>query len=332
MSRLRSLLACIASTASIASIASIASTACTGEVQPLGLDEPVRIINGAFSEGALPGTTPLMVGETAPEGVPTITSVESGSGIGTPGQLRRNLLGRASEDTFAIGVKLAELGSGYWVVPAGAVNPAVPGERDFVVDLSLGPIPPGIHRLWMVAIDGAGNGGPRVELPLCILDPSIPDDLSPCSDTVVPPAASVVLTWDEDVDLDLVLRTPDNKVVDARHPTTAFPGEDGITPEALADPTTGVFTQDSNAECTIDGRNVESIVWREAPLGTFLAYANLFDACGRRSVRFVMTVYRRQDVGGKPRLVEVERRSGVITSGAANGGAGTPLYVTALAF
>lgn len=299
-----------------------AGASCTGEIQPLGIGEPMRITNGAFLEGTLPEG-----------GLSRVTAIDSGGSIATPGQLRRSILGRATEDAYSIGVRFAELGSGWWVIPTGAIDPSTSGERDFILDLSLGPVPPGIHRLRIVAIDGAGQGGPPSELPICVLDPARPDDLSLCSDTIIPPAAVIVLSWDTGVDLDLVLRTPDHKIVDARHPTTALAGMDGVPAEALADPTIGVFTQDSNAECRIDGRNIESIVWREAPAAqTFLAYANLYEACGQRSVRFVMAIYRRQNVGGKEQLVETDRRSGVMGSAAANGGAGPPLYVTALSF
>lgn len=278
---------------------------CTGEVERIGVTEPLRLIGGSFKSELLEG------------GLPEITSIESSSGIATSGQLDRAIVGRASEDAFAVAIRFAELGTGWWVTPIGAIDPMTEGQRDFALRFDLGPVPAGIHRLRFAAIDAEGRSGPPSDLDLCVLDPGLLEDLSPCSDRIRPPAAAVLLSWNEDVDLDLVVVTPEGERIDARHPQIG-----SVT-----------LTQDSNPGCDIDARNVESVFFGEdPPPGTHLLYANLFEACGHRSASFVLTVHRRQEVEGRERLVEVERRSGILLGASANGGAGAPLYVSSLSF
>ena len=57
--------------------------------------------------------------------------------------------------------------------------------------------------------------------------------------------------------------------------------------ESLADPRVGRLTRDSDAGCALDGRNSEAIVFQEAPArGSYLVYADLFDACGEPGALF----------------------------------------------
>lgn len=306
-------------------------TACTGTVQPVGITEPIRVHRGAFRLGDMPGADD----PEAPG--PEVTSLELSSTILTIGQLDRFVGGRVTEDTFSIGVAFSDLGSGWWVRPVEARDPAFPGERFFTIDYDVGGgIPAGLHTLRFVALDEAGIAGPFRDLEVCVVDDTVPDNLNACDPTSSPPAAVITLSWDEAVDLDLVLDTPDGKRVDHRHPSTATPTEPGapISREVLADPHVGRLGRNSNAECELDARNAESIGWQDAPAeGTYLVYANLYDACGRPSATFSVSVYRSEPTeDGGEHLVLSERVDGVVLGLSANGGAGTPLYLTAVSF
>lgn len=311
--------------ASIALLAMLA-VAC-GERQPSGLLEPIRVVDGAFRPGAFPA-------ENA-EG-PRITGAEVPGTVLTVAQLGRTISGRASEETFAVGLRFADLGTGWWVTPIQGFDPSFPGERTFALELDVGGgVPVGLHTLRLIAVDEAGQSGVPFDLEVCVIDDAAPDGLNACDVTAEPPHTVVSLTWDSDVDLDLVVVTPDGKRVDARHPTTAQ-RIDGmpISREALADPTVGRLTRDSNAQCDIDGRNAETLVWQEPPTdGAYLLYADLFDGCDHESARFVLTVYRREELGeGRYRQVETSRRTGVVLRLAGRGGAIQPLYVSTLSF
>jgi hypothetical protein len=300
--------------------------ACTGEIDPIGLDEPLRVHGGVLRQEEMPG------GPDA-EG-PTVSAIETAGGLWSQGQLDRTLGGRVSDDTFAIGVALGELGSGYWTHPVGAPDPAFAGERrwDILLDVG-GGTPAGIHRLRTVAIDEEGRGGPWGEIDVCVIDPRLPGDLTACDATLPPPAAVITIAWDENSDVDLALVTPDGKTVDARHPTTA--GEEPPIPTSvLDDPHVGRLDGDSLAECIPDGRNAESVTWREDPApGLYNVYANLFDACGHPSARFTVITYRREARDdGTFALVASEPVTGILLAPSANGGGGQPLYVTTVSF
>lgn len=302
-------------------------TACTGEVSPLGVGEPIRVHDATLRSDDLPGGVDA-------EGL-RVTAIESTGGVWARGQLERSLSGRVSAETFAVGLRLVDLGSGWWTMPAGAPDPAFAGERIWNVTLDVGGgLPPGVHTLRLVALDEAGVGGAWSDLSVCVVDPRVPDNLNACDPSIAPPDAVIVLSWDEDADLDLIVVTPEGKTVDARHPTTALLPESGVLPPELArDRSVGRLDGDSLAECRPDGRSSESLTWQEPTTvpGLYHVYANLYDACAHPSARFTVTTYRREQVeGGQFRLAQSEQRTGVLLAASANGGAGQPLYVTSV--
>ena len=298
-----------------------------GQRQPSGYLEPIRLVTGVFHEGALP--------VASAEG-PSVTGVEIPGTVLTVAQPGRLITGRVGGDAFAVAVRLADLGTGYWVQPVEGFDPAFPGERTFQLEVDVGGgVPTGLHDFRIVAIDEEGRAGEPFEVEVCVVDDTTGSGLSACDGTISPPHTVVSLVWDSDVDLDLVVVTPTGKRVDARHPTTAERIEGmPITRAALADPTIGVLVRDSNAGCEIDGRNAERIEWRESPAdGAYGLYADLFDSCGETSATFVLTVYRREELDdGRFRLVEETRRTGVVQKLAGRGGAIQPLYLTTLTF
>jgi hypothetical protein len=95
----------------------------------------------------------------------------------------------------------------------------------------------------------------------------------------------------------------------------------------------GVLDRDSDANCVPDGQNREDIVWQDAPAsGLYLAYANLFSACGKSSVRFTLTLYVPEPVDGGQAMVAKLTQSGELLAVQANGGASLGLYVADFSF
>ena len=303
---------------------SCALSACTGEVEGLiGIFEPIRVPAGEFVEDDVPAG-----------GAPTVTSIEAASGILTVGQRGRQLAGRTTEDAHAIAVRLEGLGTGWWVRPVQDLDPMFPGERDFQLEYDVGGgAPPGLHTLLLAAVDGSGRRGPEFPLDVCVRDDRVPDNLNACDPTIPPPALVIALQWDRDVDLDLVVDAPDGKRISSKAPTSATKVDNEVPKDALKDPGVGRLTRDSNAACALDGRNSEALVFQEPPArGTWLVYADLFDACGEPGALFEVVVYRRRDRGdGTFALEETARTAGAVWDLQASGGAGAPLYVTAVA-
>lgn len=305
-----------------AALVLLAGAACQESLpQDSGLDEPVRVPAGFFIAGELPVAT------TGPR----VTSVEASNAIALLGQDGRALGGRAGEAAWAMGLRFATLGSGWWIHEVGDLAPLFPEERDFLVTYDLGAgIPPGLHALRIAAIDEDGRRGPVVDLDLCVLDDAVPAGLTPCDPSIPPPAVVLGVTWNREVDLDLVVDAPGGRRISWKAPTSATPVDGTVPDDALDDPSLGRLSRDSNAGCIADGRNAEAVVWDEPPAdGVYSAYVDLFDACGEPDVSFTVSVYRRREQpDGTLRLEETERRRGTLVAQFdAYGGAKPPLFV-----
>ncbi|MCE9573058.1 MAG: hypothetical protein K8W52_07870 [Deltaproteobacteria bacterium] len=310
-----------------AALALIALAACGGEPAILGLDEPIRVRGGRFLEGALPGLPP---DEGAPPSGPAITIIESVNNTVQIGQARLRLSGRTSTDGAAVGVALAGLGTGYWVVPVGPPDPTAGNEYTWELDASVGwELPLGPGAIELVAIGDDGTAGRRSSLNICVR-PQLPDNASACDTTIPPPDTVLSLTWDADVDLDLRVRTPEDVLVSPDHPSTIATSP--ITAADLRAEHVGLLDRDSNRGCAIDGLNREDLVWQTPPIeGTYLVYAGLSDACGQASVRFTATLYQARDNGdGTSQLVEISHQDGVLLGASADGGAGPGLFLLQL--
>lgn len=304
--------------------------ACTGEDADLGLDEPLRVPLGTFKPGELPGEPPLPpdAPPETPVTDPRVTLIESVNNVLSPGQANKTLAGRATESAVAIGVRFADLGTGYWVVPAGSPEPSVPGERVWSLGLEVDrEVPHGLHTLRLAAIGESGEAGTQSDLLVCVTRP-IPDNLNACDPTIEPPAAVLSLEWDNAADLDLGVFFPSGKLVDAKHPTSAT-GEE-LDPDPAAD---GVILTDGNAACGDLSRRESLVFQGPPPDGGYAVYVNLFEACGAQATRFVVTLHLREPrEDGTFDLVEVLRVPGELLALQANGGATAGLYVTSFSF
>jgi hypothetical protein len=224
-------------------------------------------------------------------------------------------------------MRFTDMGTGYWVVPMGNPDPLFPGELSFSAVTDFNPnIPAGKHPLRVVAMDGSGHAGAQSEQIFCIASrlPNVPgatflDDVTACYPTQNPAEAVFSLTWDADVDLDLHVVTPDGRDVNPKHPLVN-PVDAGVQPPS----NDARIDRDSLARCVPDGLRQEDLAFPKRPASgdTFEIHANLFNACGKPSVNFTLTVYEPEGTPGQDRhLVQTFTRSGRLTSLDADGDA-----------
>jgi hypothetical protein len=309
-------------------------SACSGAKSETGLGEPLRLRNASFKSGDLPGEPPSPTSTTSP----LVTSFETASTVVRPGQTEKGLLGRASPDTVAVGLRFADVGSGYWVLPVDGPDPQNNGELVWQTLADFGSdVPAGLHPLRVVAIDGSGHAGVQRELSVCVT-PSIPDNLNACQPTTAPPSAVLSLSWDTAVDLDLVVVTPEGRIVDAKHPRTIAPPPPGPSSsgvDAGVTASVGTFDRDSNGGCAIDGVQRENLVFQaRPPPGSYLVYASLFDACGQPPVHFRLSLFE-PEVTADPKvlhLVESITKKGTLLPLEASGGSTLGTFVTEVTF
>lgn len=315
-------------------LAALAVQACSTRPAPSGLTEPIRVRDGQFVVGDAPGALPPEAGpspvipDASPAEPPRITTVDSLNNLIYPGESGKKLTGHATGTSWAVGLRFRDLGTGYWIVPIGVPDPQTQNELtwDAVCDFAR-DIPPGFHELVFFAIDEQERVGEQRSLPVCI-PLGIPDNLHACDPRIAPPAAVISLTWDTNVDLDLQVVTPDGKLVDGKHPSTALIGDAGTVPSSA-----GVLDRDSNAGCVIDSMRQEDLVWQTyPPSGRYTIRVNLFDSCKQASVRFTVGVYTAEGEGDKRHLGERFRRSGEVLDFQAAGTSQPGLFITEFVF
>ena len=299
-----------------------ALAACGGEPAPSGLGEPLRVRRAQFRVGALPGAPEADGG--VPDGAPALTALESASAVLHLRQPGKVFSGRTNPRGATVGVRFPALGTGWWQLDVGGPDPTFDNDYTWTLQADFGDdLPTGLQTLRFVAIDPAGNAGPQRDYRVCVV-PDVPDNLNACDPTIAPPDTVISLAWDDDVDLDLVVVTPDGRTVDARHPTTAAPIGGSVPRDA------GALDRNSNANCALDGIRRENLVFQGAPSpGVYRLYVNLFSACGRAATRFRVTTHLREilDEGRSSRVRESFRRDGLLTALAANGGASRGTFV-----
>jgi hypothetical protein len=305
---------------------------CSSEVVTVGLSEPIRIPAAQFREGKLPGSPPLTIDEVnagvEPDS-PFVFSLNLSTPVVHSRELGRGFSGLASRGSGAIGVQLAELGSGYWLLPTGGADPESGNAVEWQFRAAFGEsLPTGLRPLLLAAFDRDGNAGTQVALTLCFL-PEIPDNHNACDPTQDPPHTVVSLAWDTPVDMDLRVVTPDGKLVTPKHPSTARENEDGEV-----DPTgegVGNLDFDSFANCSDTGRRRENLVFQTRPApGNYLVYAGLFDVCNEHGVGYSVSIHNsvaREDGEGRE-AVETYRQAGQLSAVHADGGSKLGTFVT----
>jgi hypothetical protein len=246
-----------------------------------GVDQPIRVraARAQFFPGDIPHD----------QGGPKIVTVDSPNNRVRAGFVNKSLSGNASKGASSIGLRFADLGSGYWTVGAGDLDPITDGEIQWGVAFDVAPdVPIGKHPLSIVAFDADGNAGPVFTQDFEITDP-------------IPKGHVVIsLEWNSPADLDLIVKTPQGKRVDPKHPTTGIVSDGGVDTN---DPSIGQLDRDSNANCVRDGYDREDLVFTGAPPpGLYEIGATMTAGCGATSATYRAVVY----VDGK----EVASQSG----------------------
>jgi hypothetical protein len=309
--------------------------ACSGESITGGVSEPIQIrygsgSNAQFISGPLPGSKPLtdqdILSGTKPQ-LPS-TSLEANVGVVHEAETGFKASGAASNEAVAVGLRLLDLGSGYWVLPVATQDPTMPGLFGWNAEMDFGVnIPSGRHPLGVVAIDANGHAGSQAATSVCFSS-DIPDNLSGCFASAKPPFTVLSLAWDTPVDLDLRVITPQGKVVDPKHPSTA------VAVKGITDPTakgTGIFDTDAGRNCVVSGHRRENLVWQDPPVaGTYFVYVSLYSACGQAAVHFDLSLNRpgAPAKDGTRQMESVYEQAGELLAIDADAGTKLGLFVT----
>lgn len=294
--------------------------ACSGVDDSIGLDQPLVIHapGVSFKPGPLPGLPPET--EADPQ-LPRVTVVDFPTTILRP-ELELDVPGRTSPKAVAVGMRFADFGSGYWLLPVGSPDPSNANEMIWDVNLAVNHLPPGSHKLLFVALDAEGRAGPQVFRSVCVT-PNVPDNLNVCEPSLPPPAAVLSLYWDTgaDLDLEVIKQTGEtvNQVV--------------LSFDKTKD--NGYIDIDAQRGCNPGGVRRENLIWRNPPApGTYLVFVNLFDACRTAGANFKTQLYSAQpQPDGTQRLAETGWvKQGILLPLSANGGAKRGLFVGTFTF
>jgi hypothetical protein len=234
---------------------------CNAASSDPGLRADLRVAGAQFVPGALPagGTGPM------------VTGLHLGSQQLVVGGEAQALLGMLAPNATAAAIGL-DHDRGYFIALAGVPDNDAPTLPTLDVTITLSPTATlGARQLSVLAVDAAGRIGPRSALPITVASLPLP------SGTLV-----VHLDWDTHADLDLHLVDPTGVEIWSGHPS----GYQPPPPPALPDPTAGAnaarLDADSNADCVIDGRDQENIIYTQPPpSGHYLVRVDAFSLCGQ---------------------------------------------------
>ncbi|HLK36664.1 MAG TPA: hypothetical protein VKU41_07910 [Polyangiaceae bacterium] len=302
--------------------------------------EPIQVHGAQFVPGPLPGAPPAPPEEAGAEGGVdaaassaepglSITNVTFASQLVLPGQSGKSVSGRATKDAVAVGIRFADMGSGYWVVPVGGLEPQFPGEITFGFSADFeADDPPGNHSLELVALSAAGAAGQQTDVQLCV-GSRVPDKYHACDPTTAPPAAVISLRWDTNFDVDLHVITPQGIDINPKTQIVDALVDGGARPP----PNAPAIDRDSLLRCVPDGIRQEDLVFQDIPpSGKYEIYADPYDSCGQSAVRFDLTVYQSSGICPDCRLVPLFTRGGELLAVQANGGTSAGTFVVEYPF
>jgi hypothetical protein len=264
----------------------LCAAACAGASADNGLSARLRLNNAQFVPGEIQASTDApgpkamaspSVARLYPgaQNIPLAGSVEGGVSV---------LLGLAGD-------------SGHWIVPAPLLDVASSPDNPlytFSTRMSLSPeTPTGMETLLVRGVDSAGNVGPSQQSVLTVAAP------------VVPGAMVITLEWDTNADLDLHAVVPvdpsfplpagvdpvESVEVWSKAPLALPPSPLGYDKNDPAVAGAGRLDADSNANCVIDGRRQENIVFASPPpAGRYIVRVDAFSMCGQASAQWKVSV------------------------------------------
>ncbi len=320
-----------------AAFGAMAVEACSGQGPSSGeVTEPLVVPGAQFIPGPLPGSPPT----AAPDGgsdddaaapVAALSIVDTAVPIlpVLSGAAAESLSGHATPDAASVGIRFPDLGTGYWVVPIGAIDPTSNNDRSFSCKANFNPGDPGGRRpLRFVAIGASGNAGVQVDADVCI-DPRVPDYTTvpvkghTCHPADPLPPLVISLTWDANFDVDLTVVDPNGSVFSPKDPNPY--ADAGVIPSPASQP---FFDRDSLRNCYADGYRQEDLIFPTAPQsGNYLIFANPYASCGQPATTFTLTIYQAEGVCPGCLQKVVFTRSGQLLSDLTTGGSSTGLFV-----
>jgi hypothetical protein len=253
-------------------------TGCAASASPeSGITALLRVSGAQFVTGAL-----------APDTAATGTAVISGVGLNNtiiyPGEQGFPLTGTVTGVTALVGL---DDDSGYWIVPAPIPDITTPGGFVFTNNLAFSPLLPiGSHKLILRGVAADGTVGPAQ---LYVLTATAP----------APAGALVIsLNWDTESDLDLHVVMPNladptmpieiwNKHEVGLPPPT--PGAPPPDPATIA--SAPYLDFDSNANCVIDGRRQENVIFPTGstpPPGDYTVRVDAASLCGQSGAQWTV--------------------------------------------
>jgi hypothetical protein len=264
----------------------LAASGCDEGASPnAGVGALLRLTNAQYVAGELSTQT------TAD--APTMQGITIGNTTVFPGATGRALSGSANAAT---GVLIGLQGDdAHWLVPTGVPDNQNPGAFTFATSFSLAPqtpLDPAMRSLFFRAVNDKGTVGPPMAFNLKIQALTL---------SSVPSTLQISLTWDTDADLDLKVRVPvpnpapmGKPYVDVwnRSPTALPPLPRGAAPYTAADiAAAGKLDFDSNAQCVIDGRLQENVIFTESPPpGQYEVRVDTYSMCGQVAAQWQVVV------------------------------------------
>jgi hypothetical protein len=267
----------------VASLLSLAG--CGGASADSGLGAALRLDNAQYVPGEIDSTWPD--GGAATDAlVPAVHTVTTINGAVLPGTTGHTLAGTVGPGSTAVLIGLRG-DIGHWIVPVGTVDQATPGDFDFATKATFGyNLPASPLQVVLRATNREGEAGPpRIQT----------FGVAP---TPVQGAMVVWLDWDTEADLDLHVQLPtlgDGGIreISTRKITSLVPpapGDPAPTPEDIQN--AAYLDMDSNAQCVIDGRRNENVIWPVTPdPGQYVVRVDTFSMCGEVAANWRVRVF-----------------------------------------
>ena len=223
-----------------------------------GSDAYLRVPGASFVRGPMPAGAP---------GAPGVASIVLVNAFIRPSLVDYPIAGALGSGATAAAIGL-EGDVGYWIVVAGPPDVATPADPSFDATATFAAgIVPGQYTLVVRAVDAEGRfGPPRTQTLMAHASPS-----APAGDLVI------TLTWDTESDMDLHVVDPSGQEI--------FHGAMSDQPPPFApQPEAGSYGHldwDSNANCVLDGKRQESVIWPgRPPAGRYVVRVDAASLCG----------------------------------------------------
>jgi hypothetical protein len=222
-----------------------------------GADAMLQIPGAQFMRGPMPAAT---------AGAPGVESIVVINSDIRPNSIDYPIAGALNPGATAAAIGL-QGDVGYWLVVAGAPNVATPADPSFMATATFSSsIVAGPYALVVEAVDAQSHfGGPSTQ------------ELTAIGNA---PTGALVftLTWDTESDMDL-------HVVDPAGVELYWGAMSDVPPPFAPQPEGGSYGYldwDSNANCVIDGKREEDVIWPNTPPpGHYVVRVDAASLCGQ---------------------------------------------------